>query len=69
MAYQSVNPYDGQVLETFEEFTDEQLESELETAQRCFESCRPTTFAERAPIVANVAAPSRRPKVGRMSVG
>ena len=27
MAYQSVNPYDGKILKTFEELTDKQLES------------------------------------------
>ena len=27
MAYQSVNPYDGKILKTFEELSDEQLEA------------------------------------------
>ena len=31
-AYQSVNPYDGKTLKTFEELTGEQLETALETA-------------------------------------
>ena len=34
MAYQSVNPYDGKILKTFEELTDKQLEIALETAAR-----------------------------------
>ena len=29
MPYQSVNPYDGKILKTFEEFTDEQLETAI----------------------------------------
>jgi succinate-semialdehyde dehydrogenase/glutarate-semialdehyde dehydrogenase len=56
MAYQSVNPYDGKILKTFEELTDEQLEMALETAATCFETWRHTTFAERAAVVAKAAA-------------
>lgn len=56
MTYQSVNPYNGKILKTFEEFTDKQLESALETAETCFESWRRTTFAERATVVAKAAA-------------
>ena len=56
MTYQSVNPYDGKILKTFEGLTDRQLESALETAETCFESWRHTTFAERATVVAKAAA-------------
>ena len=56
MTYQSVNPYDGKVLETFEEMTDEQLETALATAAACFETWRRKTFAERADVVAKAAA-------------
>jgi succinate-semialdehyde dehydrogenase/glutarate-semialdehyde dehydrogenase len=56
MAYQSVNPYDGKILKTFEELTDKQLERALETAATCFETWRHTTFAERAAVVAKAAA-------------
>lgn len=56
MTYQSINPYDGTVLKTFEEFTEEQLETALQTAAKCFETWRHTTFAERARIVDKVAA-------------
>jgi succinate-semialdehyde dehydrogenase/glutarate-semialdehyde dehydrogenase len=56
MTYQSINPYDGTLLETFEEFTDEQLETALATAETCFQTWRHTTFAERAHIVSKVAA-------------
>ena len=56
MAYQSVNPYDGKILKTFEELTDKQLEMALETAATCFETWRHTTFAERAAVVAKAAA-------------
>lgn len=55
MAYQSVNPYDGKLLQTFEELTGDQLETALATAETCFETWRETTFADRARIVAAVA--------------
>ena len=54
-SYQSVNPYDGKTLETFEELTATQLEKAIKTAETCFESWRHTTFAERAVIVAKAA--------------
>lgn len=56
MTYQSINPYDGKTLKKFEEFTEEQLETALQTAAKCFETWRHTTFAERARIVDKVAA-------------
>ncbi|MDQ8204728.1 NAD-dependent succinate-semialdehyde dehydrogenase [Pelagicoccus sp. SDUM812003] len=55
-AYQSVNPYDGKVFRTFEEMTDPQLETAIQTAADCFETWRNTSFAERATIVAKAAA-------------
>lgn len=55
MTYQSVNPYNGKILKTFDALTDKQLESALDTAATCFESWRHTTFAERAVVVAKVA--------------
>lgn len=56
MTYQSINPYDGKILKTFEELTDSQLETALETAQTCFETWRHTTFAERSAVLARAAA-------------
>jgi succinate-semialdehyde dehydrogenase/glutarate-semialdehyde dehydrogenase len=56
MAYQSINPYDGTILKTFEELTDKQLETSIETAASCFETWRRTTFAERAVVAARAAA-------------
>lgn len=55
MTYQSINPYDGTLLQTFEEFTAEQLETALATTETCFQAWRHTTFKERALIVAEVA--------------
>src|ERR1017187_899135 len=56
MTYQSVNPYNGEILKTFDRLTDKQLESSLASAATCFESWRYTTFAERAVVVAKAAA-------------
>ena len=55
MSYQSVNPYDGEILKTFEELTDQQVETAIETAAACFETWRQTSFAERAAVVARAA--------------
>jgi succinate-semialdehyde dehydrogenase/glutarate-semialdehyde dehydrogenase len=55
MAYQSVNPYDGRILQTFEELTDDRLEIAIAGAATCFETWRHTTFAERAEVVARAA--------------
>lgn len=56
MTYQSVNPYDGELLATFDELTDAQLETALATATTCFESWRQTTFAARTAVAAKAAA-------------
>jgi succinate-semialdehyde dehydrogenase/glutarate-semialdehyde dehydrogenase len=55
MAYQSINPYNGKELKSFEELTDKQLETALETAATCFETWRTTTFVQRAAVVAKAA--------------
>ncbi|MBL8078228.1 MAG: hypothetical protein JNM55_09735 [Anaerolineales bacterium] len=34
MAYQSINPYNGKTLKTFEEFTDQQLDTAIQTASK-----------------------------------
>jgi succinate-semialdehyde dehydrogenase/glutarate-semialdehyde dehydrogenase len=56
MAYQSINPFYGKVLKTFDELTDQQLETLLQNA----ESWQHTSFAERATIVAKAAAIMRK---------
>ena len=38
MAYQSLNPYDGKIFKTYDELTDEQLETAVEAAHQCFDS-------------------------------
>ena len=38
MSYQSVNPANGETVQTFNESTDQELEAALQTAATCFES-------------------------------
>ena len=56
MPYQSVNPFTGKLLQTFEELTDQQLESALRQASACFDRWRAQSYAERAIVVARAAA-------------
>jgi succinate-semialdehyde dehydrogenase/glutarate-semialdehyde dehydrogenase len=55
MTYQSVNPFDGKVSQTFPELTDKQLETAIQTAATCYETWRHKTYAERAKIVAKAS--------------
>ena len=56
MAYQSINPFNGKLLQTFTGLTDVELESKLVTANSCFESWRLKSFSLRAKVVARAAA-------------
>ncbi|CAN5455632.1 NAD-dependent succinate-semialdehyde dehydrogenase [soil metagenome] len=55
MAYQSLNPATGKLLQEFPELTDHELEIKLATATACFATWRKKTYAERA-VVVNKAA-------------
>src|SRR5246500_5645015 len=56
MAYQTVNPYDNQVVATFDDLTDEQDTQLLGQAQNTFASWSQTSFAERAAVCRRAAA-------------
>jgi succinate-semialdehyde dehydrogenase/glutarate-semialdehyde dehydrogenase len=56
MTYQSRNPATGVVLQTYDALTDLDLELKIETAAKCFESWRHTSFAARAAIMDKAAA-------------
>ncbi len=56
MAYQTVNPYDNQIVATFDDLTDEQAMGLLAQAQRTFESWSQTSFAERTAVLTRAAA-------------
>ncbi|MBC7683520.1 MAG: aldehyde dehydrogenase family protein, partial [Ferruginibacter sp.] len=56
MAYQSINPNDGKLLESFEHLTPAQLEKSLAGAQHCYQSWKHRSYAERAVILNKAAA-------------
>lgn len=51
MAYQSINPNDGQLVMSFEHLGSAQLETALANADSCFQTWKKTTFAARAAIL------------------
>ena len=56
MTYQSVNPYDGRIVKTFQIMSDVELKAAIAAADACFESWRSTTFAQRATTGSRAAA-------------
>ena len=57
MAYQSINPYNLQVLKSFEEISAKDLEAKLATASACFNDVWvKKSFADRAKVLARAAA-------------
>lgn len=56
MSYQSINPFNGELVKSFEEHTDPQLETAIASAVSCFHSWKNLTFSEREVIVVNAAA-------------
>jgi succinate-semialdehyde dehydrogenase/glutarate-semialdehyde dehydrogenase len=56
MAYQTTNPFTGEVLETFASTTDAELEGALARADACFKNWRHVSFSERAAICKKAAA-------------
>jgi len=56
MSYQSINPYTGQLDQSFDEMSGPQLDAALATADACFRSWRHTGFAERAAVATKAAA-------------
>jgi acyl-CoA reductase-like NAD-dependent aldehyde dehydrogenase len=56
MAYQTVNPYDNQVVATFDDLTDERLVKLIAQAQKTFESWGQKSFSERTAVCKRAAA-------------
>lgn len=57
MAYQSTNPYDGNVVQSFDEISDTQLQEQLKIADQCFHAdWRQRPFADRTAILKKAAA-------------
>ncbi|MFC0133285.1 succinate-semialdehyde dehydrogenase [Massilia eurypsychrophila] len=57
MAYQSINPFNGKTLASFDEHGRDELDNKLQAAQRCFDhDWRQRSYAERAIVVKRAAA-------------
>lgn len=56
MIYQSLNPYNGKILKTFEQFSDKHLEGLIQKASSRFETWRQMSFIQRAVIVSKAAS-------------
>ena len=56
MAYRTVNPYNNEVVATFEDLTDAEAMNLLEQAQKTFESWSQMSYAERAAVCKRDAA-------------
>ncbi|HEX9037078.1 MAG TPA: NAD-dependent succinate-semialdehyde dehydrogenase [Ktedonobacterales bacterium] len=55
MAIQSINPANDEVIETFEPFSEEQINQTLDRARAAFRQWRETSFAERATLMRAIA--------------
>jgi acyl-CoA reductase-like NAD-dependent aldehyde dehydrogenase len=62
MAFQSINPATGEVIETFDAFSREQVNEALDQARSAFLHWRSTSFAERSALLRRVAATLREQK-------
>jgi len=56
MAYQSINPYNMQVLQSFEDVSAAELEEKLAAASSCFDLWAKKTYADRAKVLTRAAA-------------
>lgn len=55
MEFRSINPYNGEVIETFKPHTDGEIETILEKANESFDKWRKTSFAQRAEVLTKTA--------------
>ncbi|MDQ0390272.1 acyl-CoA reductase-like NAD-dependent aldehyde dehydrogenase [Labrys monachus] len=60
MAYATTNPYTGEVLKTFPDATDKEVEQAIEKAHQAFLAWREAPFAERAKVMQKAADILRR---------
>jgi len=68
MSIESINPATDEVLETFEPFTEREVDEALQRARACFLNWRATSFAERGALMRRVSAylRSHAGELGRM---
>lgn len=66
MAYVSKNPYNNEIMYTYETLTDEELESKLELSNKSFSLWKNTSFEERA-LILNKAAKLFRDRASELA--
>ncbi len=59
---QTINPYNNQLLKTFDEFTDDQVEKKIAKAHEAFQSWRETPVEQRSALLKKVASLMRKRK-------
>jgi len=62
MSIQTINPFNNEVVKTFEEMTPEAIETALAQAESCFKTWRDTTYKQRAALLQKVAQLMRAKK-------
>ena len=60
MAYATTNPYTNEVIRTFPEATDQEVQAALTAGHKAYEAWRKTSFAERSKLLKSVGALLRR---------
>ena len=55
MSYQSINPFDGKILKTFDNISNAQLDAAIAKAEACFKAWREKPFAQRAAVLLKAA--------------
>jgi succinate-semialdehyde dehydrogenase / glutarate-semialdehyde dehydrogenase len=58
MTYQSMNPFNGEVLTSFHRLTNSELEMAMDSAHYCFEDWENRTFANKVKMLLKAAAPN-----------
>ncbi len=64
MSINSTNPYNGECLESFEQFSEDKITRIIDQAQRRFQTWRTTDFVHRARLMSNLANLLRQDKSG-----
>jgi succinate-semialdehyde dehydrogenase/glutarate-semialdehyde dehydrogenase len=63
MAIQTVNPFNNQVIQEFEEISDKELQNKIEVAHQAYRSWKNTPIAERTALLLKVASIMRERKI------
>ncbi len=56
----SKNPYNGEIIEEFKEYTKEEVNKAIEKADECFKSWRKVSFSEKSKLLKNAAKELRK---------